>query len=262
MTTLHAIVLGLLQGLGEFLPISSSAHLILVPWFFHWPASGIEFDVALHMGTLIAVTIYFWRDLLNMAVEGLTKGTKTPTGRLAWGTVIGTIPAAVVGVLFQDYIENVFRENYVGIALLLAFMGLVLYLVDRAGAKRRTLEDFRVIDGVWMGIGQSLALFPGFSRSGTTITAGLLLGYTREAAAKASFLLGWPAIAGAGILALKDLPAGAVNASFLIGVAVSAISGYAVIAFLMDYLRKGTFLVFAGYRVAIAALTIFLFFVR
>jgi undecaprenyl-diphosphatase len=259
---LHAVVLGLLQGLGEFLPISSSAHLLLVPWMLKWPPSGLEFDVALHMGTLIAVTVYFWRDLVNLVVEGLTKGTRTPTGRMAWGIVIGTIPALVVGLLFENVIEEIFRQSYVTIALLLAFMGVVLYLVDRSGAKRRTLSDFRVIDGLWMGIGQSLALFPGFSRSGTTITAGLLLGYTRESAAKASFLLGWPAIAGAGILALKDMPAGSVNAAFITGVLVSAISGYAVIAFLMDYLKRGTFLVFAVYRLAIAALAIFLFFLR
>lgn len=262
MSVLHAIVLGLLQGLGEFLPISSSAHLLLVPWFFGWPASGLEFDVALHMGTLVAVTVYFWRDLLNLAAEGLTKGTKTPTGRMAWGIVLGTIPAAAFGLLFQDTIEEVFRQSYLTIALLLALMGVILYLVDRRSPKNRTLKDFTVMDGFWMGVGQACALVPGFSRSGTSITAGLLLGLDRESAAKASFLLGWPAIFGAGLLGLRDLSAGALTPAFLIGVAVSAVSGYVVIAFLMDYLRKGTFLVFAYYRVIIAAITMALVLAR
>ena len=258
MTIFQAVVLGILQGLGEFLPISSSAHLILVPWLLGWPESGLDFDIALHVGTLVAVTIYFWRDLLGVAVEGLTKGTKTPMGRLGWGVVVGTIPAAVVGLLFEEQVENIVRRNYVLIAVMLAVMGLVLYLVDRRSSKHRSLEDFRVIDGFWMGLGQACALVPGFSRSGTTIVAGLLTGLSREAAAKASFLLGWPIIAGGGLLHLKDMSVTSLTPAFLIGVAVSAVSGYLVISFLMDYLRKGTFAVFAVYRAVLAAITIFM----
>lgn len=257
LTIIQAIILGALQGLGEFLPISSSAHLILVPWLIGWPASGLDFDLALHMGTLVAVTIYFWRDLLQLFVEGLTKGTRTPMGRLAWGVVAGTIPGAAVGFLFEEKIENVFRTNYLMIGVLLAVMGLVLYLVDRVSPKRRTLEDVTVMDGFWMGIGQAFALVPGFSRSGTTIIAGLLLGMTREAAAKASFLLGWPIILGGGILHLKDLNFSVLTPAFYTGVLVSGLVGYLVIAFLMDYLRRGTLLVFSVYRVIIAAITIF-----
>jgi len=258
LTIFQAIVLGLLQGLGEFLPISSSAHLILIPWFFNWRASGLDFDLALHMGTLVAVTIYFWRDLLSLATEGLTKGTRTPMGRLAWGVVLGTLPGAAAGFLFEEQIEELFRTNYLMIGILLAVMGLILYVVDRKSPKNRSLADFRVIDGFWMGIGQALALIPGFSRSGTSITAGLLVGLGREAAAKASFLLGWPIILGGGILALKDISAASLTPAFWTGVTVSAVSGYLVIAFLMEYLKRGTFLVFAVYRTVIAAITIFL----
>ena len=258
MTIFHAIILGLVQGLGEFLPISSSAHLILIPWFFHWPVSGLDFDLALHMGTLVAVTVYFWRDLLTLATEGLTKGTRTPMGRVAWGVVAGTIPGAAAGFLFEHKIEELFRTNYLMIGVLLAVMGLVLYLVDRSSPKNRSLENFRVIDGFWMGIGQALALIPGFSRSGTSITAGLMLGLNREAAAKASFLLGWPIILGGGILALKDMTMASLTPAFWVGVTVSAVSGYLVIAFLMDYLKRGTFFVFAAYRTVIAAITIYL----
>lgn len=257
LTIFQAIILGLVQGLGEFAPISSSAHLILIPWFFDWPPSGLDFDLALHMGTLVAVTIYFWRDLLSVAVEGLTKGTKTPVGRLGWGIVLGTLPGAAAGLLFEEQIDKLFRANYLMIGILLAVMGVILYLVDRGSKKNRSLEDFRLIDGFWMGVGQAFALIPGFSRSGTTITAGLLLGLRREAAAKASFLLGWPIILAGGLLHLKDLDPSVLTPAFWTGIVVSAISGYLVIAFLMDFLRRGTFFIFAVYRVVLASITIF-----
>lgn len=261
MSILQAIILGLVQGLGEFLPISSSAHLVLVPWLLGWQESGLAFDVALHMGTLLAVTIYFWRDLFTLAYEGLTKGTRTTMGRIGWGIVVGSIPAAIFGLLVKDLVETTFR-NPLQIAILLAVMGAILYIVDRRGAKRRSIEDVRISDMIWMGVGQALAIIPGFSRSGTTITAGLILGLNRETAARLSFLLGWPAIFGAGILALKDLNFAEVTASFWVGVGVSALSGYAVIAFLMDYLKRGTYLIFAWYRAAFAALTLFVYFFR
>lgn len=260
VTVLHAIILGLVQGLGEFLPISSSAHLVLIPWFFGWPESGLAFDVALHLGTLLAVTVYFWRDLLGLAVEGLTRGTRTPMGRVAWGIVIGAIPGAVAGVLLESRMEAV--RNPYSIALLLAGMGLVLYLADRQGRKVKSLEQVTVTDVVLMGVGQAFAVIPGVSRSGSTITAGLMLGMERETAARVSFLLGWPLILGAGVMALRHMPASELNAAFFIGVAVSAISGYAVIAFLLDYLRRGSLSVFAWYRAMIAAITIAVALVR
>jgi undecaprenyl-diphosphatase len=258
---LQAIILGLVQGLGEFLPISSSAHLVIVPWILGWPEHSLQFDVALHMGTLVAVTIYFWRDLLSLAVDGLTKGTRTTNGRLAWGIVAGTIPAMIFGLLLQDKIESAFH-NPLQIAVLLAVMGVILWWVDRNSAKRRSLEDLTIKDIFLVGLAQAFAVVPGFSRSGTTISAGLLMGMTREAAAKLSFLMGWPVIFGAGVLALRHLTGADLTPAFLVGVAVSAISGYAVIAFLMDYLKRGTFLGFAVYRVVMAALVIGLYALR
>lgn len=262
MTILQAIVLGIVQGLGEFLPISSSAHLILVPWALGWPESGLAFDLALHLGTLVAVTIYFWRDLLGLAVEGLTKGTRTPTGKLAWGIVLGTVPGAIFGMLMEDAVDAVFRKSILSIAVLLAVVGLILYLVDRFGPKRRSLEEIRVVDVIWIGVAQALAVIPGVSRSGATITAALAMGLKREAAAKVSFLLGWPIILGGALLVLKDLEPSMFTPAFFAGVAAAAVSGYAVIALLMDYLRRGTFLIFAWYRGIVAALAIVLLLVR
>jgi undecaprenyl-diphosphatase len=262
LTYLQAVVLGLVQGLGEFLPISSSAHLILVPYLLGWEEHGLAFDIALHLGTLAAVTVYFWRDLLDLAIEGLTKGTRTPMGRIGWGIVIGTVPAVISGYLLEERVETAIRHNPVSIAILLLVMGFVLYLADRRGKKWRSLEDVTMMDVFWMGVGQAFAVIPGFSRSGTTITAGLMLGLERETAARISFLLGWPVILGAGILKLKELMAGTIAPSFWVGVLVSAVSGYAVIAFLMDYLRRGTFFVFAVYRAALAFLTLLVYFLR
>lgn len=262
MTIIQAIILGIVQGLGEFLPISSSAHLLLVPYFLGWEPSGLAFDLALHLGTLVAVTIYFFKDLVSLAAEGLTKGTKTPTGKLAWGIVAGTIPGAIFGYFMEDVVEGIFRQNVLTIAFLLAAMGGILYVVDRVGKKNRSIEEIRVIDVVWIGVAQALAVIPGVSRSGATITAALLLGLKRESAARVSFLLGWPIIFGGSILVLKDLDPAMFTPAFFAGIAAAAISGYAVIAFLLDYLRRGTFLVFAWYRAAIALLTVIVYFVR
>lgn len=262
MSIIQAILLGLVQGLGEFLPISSSAHLILVPYFFGWKPAGLAFDLALHLGTLVAVTIYFFKDLVNLAAEGLTKGTKTPTGKLAWGIVAGTVPGAIFGYLMEDVVASVFRQNVLTIAALLAIVGAVLYFVDRMSRKERSIEEIRMIDVFWIGVAQALAVIPGVSRSGATITAALLLGLRREAAAKVSFLLGWPIILGGALMVLKDLDPAMFTPAFFAGVAAAAVSGYAVIAFLLDYLRKGTFLVFAWYRALVALLTVIIYFAR
>ncbi len=262
MSVLQAIILGIIQGLGEFLPISSSAHLILVPWFLGWQESGLAFDLALHLGTLIAVTIYFFKDLVNLAVEGLTKGTKTPTGKLGWGIVLGTIPGVIFALIMEDRVDELFRGNYLLIGILLAVVGGILYYVDRIGAKRRSIDDIRVWDVFLIGCAQALAIIPGVSRSGATITAALLLGLERESAAKVSFLLGWPIILGGAVLVLKDIDPSMLTPAFFAGIAAAAISGYAVIAFLLEYLRRGTFLLFAGYRAVLAAITILFVFLR
>jgi len=260
VTTIQAIVLGIVQGVGEFLPISSSAHLYLVPWILGWDESGLAFDLALHLGTLAAVTLYFWRDLIALLVEGLTKGTRTPRGRLAWGIVVGTIPGGLFGLLLSERMDIV--RNPISIAILLALMGVVLYLADRGGKKNRTIEDIKVMDLVWMGIGQAVAIIPGVSRSGSTISTGLLIGLDRESAAKVSFLLGWPITLAAGIFATKGMSAGELTPAFWTGVVVSALVGYAVIAFLLEYLKRGTFLVFAWYRTGLSALTLLIAYYR
>lgn len=262
VTILQAIILGIVQGLGEFLPISSSAHLILVPWALGWPESGLAFDLALHLGTLVAVTIYFWKDLLNLAVEGLTKGTRTPTGKLAWGIVLGTVPGVIFGLLMEDVVDAIFRKSVFSIAILMAVVGFILYLADRFGPKRRSLEEIRVVDVIWIGVGQALAIIPGVSRSGATITAALAMGLKRETAAKVSFLLGWPIILGSALMVIKDMEPSMFTPAFFAGIAAAAVSGYAVIAVLLQYLQKGTYLVFAWYRGIVAALAIVLLLVR
>lgn len=262
MSVIQAIILGIVQGLGEFLPISSSAHLVLVPWLLGWKEHTLAFDVALHMGTLVAVTIYFWRDLLGLLKAGLTEGTKTPMGRMAWGIVFGTIPGGIAGLALNDWIEATVRGKVLMIAALLAVMGVLLWLVDKRAPKGRSLEEIRVMDVVWMGVGQAFAVIPGFSRSGTTMMAGRLVGLDRTAAAKVSFLLGWPLIFAAGVMAMREIPAGSMNLAFWLGIAASAVSGYAVIAFLMEYLKKGTFAVFAIYRLVLAALVAVAYFLR
>ncbi|HLO04771.1 MAG TPA: undecaprenyl-diphosphate phosphatase [Symbiobacteriaceae bacterium] len=262
MSVIHAIILGIVQGLGEFLPISSSAHLVLVPWLLGWQEHTLAFDVALHMGTLVAVTIYFWRDLLDLLRAGLTEGTKTPMGKMAWGIVLGSIPGGIVGLALENWIEHTIRGKVLWIALPLAVMGIVLWLVDKRAPRGRSLADIRVMDVVWMGVGQAFAIIPGFSRSGSTMLTGRLVGLDRTASAKASFLLGWPLILAAGVLALKDIPASAMDLAFWLGIAASAVTGYAVIAFLMEYLRKGTFAIFAIYRLAITALVVLVYLIR
>lgn len=262
MTILQAIILGIVQGIGEFVPISSSAHLILVPWYFSWPESGLAFDLALHLGTLAAITLYFWRDLLALAREALARGTSTTMGRLGWGIALGTVPGALFGYLMKDLVERVFRANIAQIAILLAVMGLVLYLADQRGAKARPLEQVGLIDLLWIGVAQAFAVIPGVSRSGATITAGLILGLKRETAARVSFLLAWPITLGAGLFTVRDMTPGELAPAFWVGVLVSAISGYAVIALLLDFLRRGTYLLFAGYRVVLAALTLLLLYLR
>ncbi|MBC7326099.1 MAG: undecaprenyl-diphosphate phosphatase, partial [Moorella sp. (in: Bacteria)] len=182
MNILQAIILGLVQGLGEFLPISSSAHLVLTPWFFRWPDQGLAFDVALHLGTLIAVVAYFWRDLVELVVCGLFQ-PRSLDGRLFWYLVVASIPGAIFGYLLENQAETVFRSPLL-IALTLTLMGIGLWWADRRGRKTRDLEDITLADGIIVGLSQALAIIPGVSRSGITMSAGLLAGMKRETAAR------------------------------------------------------------------------------
>ncbi|MGE5580918.1 MAG: undecaprenyl-diphosphatase UppP [Bacillota bacterium] len=259
MSVFQAFILGLAQGLGEFLPISSSAHLILIPWLCQWPDPGLTFDVALHLGTLIAVVAYFWRDWLELIYHGFIHGFKTTEGRLFWFLVIASIPGAVIGFLLENEAETIFRGPLV-IAAMLIIMGLVLYLADRLGAKRRRSQNISFGSSFMIGLSQALAIIPGVSRSGITIASGLFLGLTRQDAARFSFLLSTPIIFGAGILKLRHLPAHAFSLPFGIGVLTSAVVGFLVIGLLLRWLKKSSFLPFVWYRLflGIAVITVFL----
>lgn len=258
MDLFHSALLGALQGLTEVLPISSSGHLILIPALLGWPESGITFDVALHLGTMIALCTYFWHDILELSINFfsalVSRGPKTAQERLPFYIIAGTIPAAVVGKLLEDTIEGVFRSNLILIAVFIIIFGLLLAFADTTGAKRWKIERLTLGSSFMVGVAQCLALIPGVSRSGITITAALMLGYNRETAAKFSFLLSLPVVAGAAILKLGHLfkngiPPGETG-SLIVGVTTSAVVGYASVAFLLKYLQRNSLYMFVWYRLA------------
>ena len=242
MTLLQAIVYGVVQGLGEFLPISSSAHLVLVPWFFGWTDPGLTFDVALHVGTLVAVVAYFWRDWVRLIVKGFTEATSSD-GRLFWYLVVATIPGAVAGFLLEKKAETIFRAPLL-IAAMLVIMGLLLYAADRWGSKRKDIKRITLPASLWIGICQMAAIIPGVSRSGVTMTAGLSAGLTREGTARFSFLLSTPIILGAALAKLPHLfsTPSVITADFVVGVIVSCVTGFASIGFLLRYIQTRGFL--------------------
>jgi undecaprenyl-diphosphatase len=261
----QALLLGILQGLTEFLPISSSAHLILLPWFSQWNnplLDSLPFDVALHAGTLLAVLWYFWRDWLDLLggflrilIKGRVQGFHE---RLIFYIVLATIPAGVVGFLLEKTIESTFRSPAL-ITLPLIFISLLMVYAERKARLSRPLEEMSLKDAMLIGTAQAAALLPGVSRSGITITTGLLQGYRREAATRFSFLLSTPAIGGATLLQARHLLSAGPDDWFLIGIGFvsSAVVGYLAIAFLMRYLRAHTLNLFVGYRLILAALVIF-----
>lgn len=262
MTLLVAALLGVIQGLTEFLPVSSSAHLILARAFFGWDAEifGLPFDVALHAGTLVAVLAYFRRDVLAMLVAAPTVFTATTgPGRLGRLIIIGTIPVVIVGVLLADWLEANLRTPSV-IAGTLTIGAVALLAGERLGSQRRNESSLTATDAVLMGIGQSTALVPGMSRSGSTIATGMLLGMTRESAARFSFLLGIPAIAAAaakeGVHLLRTGLSPDQMTLFAIGMLTSAAVGYVTIKFFLRFLVGHRLDVFAYYRLALAAVTV------
>jgi undecaprenyl-diphosphatase len=260
MSVFEALILGLVQGLGEFLPISSSAHLVLTPWILGWQDPGLSFDVALHLGTLVAVLAYFWHDWIVLARDGLL-GRRTPEGRLFWYLAAATIPGAVFGYLFEDFVSTVFR-NPMLIGIMLIIMGLVLYLADKYMAAGKGLYQIGWKESILIGISQAAALIPGVSRSGVTMTAGRLLGFTRETSARFSFLLSTPIIVGAGLLQFTRLTPEDFTAAFLTGVAVSAIVGFMSIKFLLRFLVTNNFSVFVVYRFILGTAVIALYVFR
>lgn len=252
MNLYQAVVLGVVQGMSEFLPVSSSAHLVLTPWLLGWPDPGLSYDVALHVGTLAAILACFWRDWWSYLADGLLRG-RQPERRLFWSLALATLPAAGAGLLLQDLAASTLRAPAL-IAVNLMLMGLILAWADRRSERRRgqDLAAFGVGAGLAVGLFQALALVPGVSRSGITITAALLLGFSREAAARFSFLLSAPVIAGAALLQLRHLPAGAVaDPAFAAGVVASAVAGFLSIRFLLRLLRGGNYLPFVYYRLAL-----------
>ena len=254
---LGIIILGIIQGIAEFLPISSSAHLIIFRNLFGigssiTPDLELSFDIALHFGTLLAICIYFFKDFIKIISSGLTKGVKDSNGRVFWYIVVATIPAAIAGVLFEDVIENLIRNNYIIIALALIVMGIIIYVVDKKCKEEK--------DAFLIGCSQVFALIPGFSRSGTTIAAGRAMKLKREDSAKFSFYLSAPVVLGAVILSLlKDGTISLIMANlpmFIVGVVTSFVIGLLCISLLLRYLRKNDFKLFMWYRVILGIIVI------
>jgi undecaprenyl-diphosphatase len=266
MTSFQAFVLGTLQGLSEFLPISSSAHLFLTPWFFNWPAGGLSFDVALHTGTLIAVLWYFraeWVALIQ-AVIAMIRGRciETNEQRRVLFLIIATIPGAIGGVLLQPLAESTFR-NPTLVATTLIVMGIVLWLIDKLVGRARTLGEMRWLDAALIGLSQVVALVPGVSRSGATITTGRALRFDRAAAAKFSFLMSMPITFAAIVYeAPKALREDASIMPLVVGVVAAAISGWLAIAVLMRFLSRHSYGVFAVYRVLLGIIVLAVIYAR
>jgi len=263
MTLAQAAILGVVQGLTEFLPVSSSAHLALFPWVLGWKDPGLAFDVALHWGTLIALLIYFWREWMKLAagvLRAIGRRQMNDETVLVGKLIAGTIPAAIAGVLLEDYADRVLRAPWI-IATMLAVVGIVMWIADR----RAKSGDANATPGwgaaIAIGCAQALALVPGTSRSGITMIAGLAAGLPRPAAARYSFLLSAPIIFGAGLKELPKIVHGD-PATTLVGLVAAAVSGGFAIAFLLRYLSRGSFVPFAVYRLALAAFVVVLMVVR
>lgn len=259
MDPIETIVLALVQALTEFLPVSSSGHLILIPEFLGWAPAGLAFDVALHMGTLIAVIAYFRADVLQLLRAWFTsfgrKESEAKDARMAWGLGLSVVPASVIGLSMNHLIEAHLRSPAT-VAVMLAVFGVALWLADRWCANRRSFDDLHMGHYLILGLAQALALVPGTSRSGVTMTAARMLGLPRVQAARISFLMAIPVIALAGTyetIKWAQAPGGIAAADMLLGVAVAAISGYACIHWFMKLIGRIGFGVFAIYRLALAA---------
>lgn len=268
MDLFRAAILGIIQGLSEFLPISSSGHLILVRALFQWPDQGLSFDVGLHIGTLLAVLAYFWRDWLSMFASGLVDlrdhklrmNAYRPESRLLWLLALGSLPAAVIGLPLDKWFEENVRQAWM-VALMLAAVATVMVVAEKRGSRDRTLSGIGVKDAIIIGLAQACALVPGVSRSGATMSAGLFRDLSRNDAARFAFLLGTPAFVGAAAVKSKDIADGPMS-EFFIGFVCAAVVGFLAIHLLLRYLRTRSLLPFIVYRYALAALTIVIAAVR
>jgi undecaprenyl-diphosphatase len=262
MTLVEAVVLGVVQGIAEFLPISSTAHLRVVPALLGWEDPGAAFSAVIQLGTLLAVLVYFAGDMWAMAraaARGLKSGRpwESQEARLAWFIVIGTFPIGICGLALKKHIEGGWRSLYVIAASLILF-GILLWVAERLATFQKNLGQIGWVESQLVGLAQAVALIPGSSRSGTTMTAAMLLGLTREAAARFSFLLGIPAIGAAGVFELRELLKHGVSdaglSTLIVGTLASVVSGYLAIDLLLRYLRRNTMYVFIWYRIAVGLL--------
>ena len=267
MDLLQSIILGAIQGLTEFFPVSSTAHLVLLPWFFSWTDQGLPFNVALHMGSLIAIIYYFWRDwilIIKEFLQSVLKGSfeGRPNGKTGLYLVIATVPGALAGLLFEEYAAGLLRHP-LSIAFSLSFFGVILYFSDRVSKKNKTVGEMNIIDCIIIGLSQALAIIPGVSRAGITITGAMFRNLNREEAAKFSFLLGAPLIAGAGVFEARHLEYSAVmSVPFIAGVLASAVFAFLAIKYLLRFVRKSSYTVFVIYRLGLAVLIVFLYLTR
>lgn len=257
MSWLEAIILGIVQGLTEFLPISSSGHLLFLPELFGWEDPGASFTAVVQLGTMAAVLLFFWRDIVRIA-SAWTRSLWTPSlrptldARMGWYIIAGTIPIAIAGFVFADQIKTIARDLRLTASMLIIF-GILLYLADRFRPQRKKEADVTLRDGILFGLAQMLALIPGVSRSGATITAGRSLGYTREAAARFSFLLSIPAIVLSGVYEMKDIGTDG-SASWgqtIVATIAAFLVGYASIAWLLKWLTGHSVLIFTIYRLIV-----------
>ena len=258
---LQALILGVVQGLTELLPISSSAHLNLIPWIFNWNIPE-SFDVALHFGTLLAIVLFFYKDWIALIKGGynqVVKKKKTFEGKMFWYLVAATIPGGAIGFLLDHFVGESLGKMPLVIASALIIMGIVLYIVDKKAPSKTDYEHMSFKQTFLIGCSQALAFIPGVSRSGVTMTTGRLMGVDRESTAKYSFLLSTPIVLGAALYKLKDF---VFNIPFVVGVVASFLTGIFVIKFLLEYLKKGSFKVFAIYRVIIGIAIIGLYISR
>lgn len=264
METIQSVILGLAQGLGEFLPISSSGHLVILPWLFNFKDPGLAFDVALHWGTLIAVLAYFWKDWLRI-VKSLFNNQKTDSvkqdRRLLGLIIIASIPGALFGYLLDDWAETSFRAPLL-IAATLVGMGLILGWSDRIGKKKRNFNEISLTDSILIGISQAIAIIPGVSRSGATISMALFRNINREAAARFSFLLSTPIIFGAGLIKVPDLLQEGISAGVVIGALIAAISGFLSIKYLLRYIQTKNYRPFVWYRILLALVIVVVYLVK
>jgi undecaprenyl-diphosphatase len=253
-SVLQAIVLGIVQGLTEFLPVSSSAHLILIPWLLKWQEDpGLAFDVVLHLGTLLALVLFYWREWLEMAMS-LVNGDRVRR-RLLFLLIVASVPGAIIGLLLEKQAETIFRSPIL-IAVTLATLGLLLWAADAFGSKKRKIGDLTLLDAILIGLSQALAIIPGVSRSGATITTARMLGIERADAANFSFLMATPIIAGAGLHEAHKAFHSGLTPQVGWGFAASAVFGLIAIVWLLSYVRTHTYRPFAIYRILLAVVVV------